>query len=62
MDSPKVEAQLKDRLKYFLHNKRQVIIINAVRGIPKIIPKIPPNAVPQKKIETITTTGCNPVC
>ena len=47
----------KVRLKYFRQTRRQAMIMNAVSGIPNIIPRIPPRADPQKKIDTITTTG-----
>ena len=40
--------QHKERLRYFRQINRQAMMMKAVKGIPKIIPKIPPMQFPRK--------------
>ena len=35
----------------------QAMMMKAVSGMPNIMPRIPPRAVPQKNMATMTTTG-----
>ena len=44
-------------LKYFRFARRQAVTKNAVRGMAKTMPRIPPSAVPQKKMPKMIATG-----